>query len=248
MIAGKKILWERIGSTGIWSLPGDRGNYLESPDFVDFENLKDHLSEEGLKALLIKGTGRHFSAGADLVKLKQLARDEKVLFEKMSAGKALLKWIEESTVPVVAAINGACFGGGLEIALACHIRICSENALFAFPEINFGILPGLGGTQRLTELIGLSRSTKMILSGNIFNSEKALEWGLVDKIVPSSELLQNSLDFINKMTSDREIDVIRSVMRSIHNSFRMERERALEEETKMFCALAVRNIKGNTLL
>lgn len=248
MKSKKQPVWEKHGSTGILSLPGDKGNYLESPDFIDVKTLEGHFREEGLKAVIITGTGRHFSAGASMEKLKELTRDDHELFEKMTEGKALLKMIEEATVPVIAAISGACFGGGLEIALACHIRISSDTALFAFPETNFGIMPGLGGTQRLAQLIGPGKSTELILSGDIVNAEKALEWGLVDKKVPAPDLLQYCLEFIGKMTSDRDIEVIHSVMKSINNAFEMDRARAQEEETKMFCALAVKNMKGSNAL
>jgi enoyl-CoA hydratase/carnithine racemase len=235
-------IWKREGSTGVLSLPGQQGNYLEEPGFLPLSLLEELFSEPDLKGVIIKGSGRHFSAGANLEKLKLLARDESLLAEKMTAGKELIRLIESRDIPVVAEISGVCFGGGLEIALACHIRICSENALFAFPEVNYGIMPGLGGTDSLTRLIGPGRSTEMILSGDMANAEKALEMKLADYVVPQTELHVYTLGYLRKLTDDRDIDVIRSVMRSIRNSQIMDTERALAEETRLFCALAVRNM------
>ena len=160
----------------------------------------------------------------------------------MRAGKDLLQLIANTPLPVVAEISGACFGGGLEIALACHIRICSENALFAFPEANHGIMPGLGGTITLSKLIGPGRATQMILSGDIVNAEKALETGLVDHVVPKETLHGFTLHYLEKLTRDRDVEVIRSIMRSIHNAMNMDAGQALEEETRLFCELALKNL------
>jgi len=236
-------IWERTGGIGVLSLYSSHENYLDDPEFIKLELLEKIFSDPGLKGVIIKGSGRHFSAGADMDKLKQLAKDESILIKKISAGKRLIRFIENAQVPVIAEIKGVCLGGGLEIALACHIRICSDNALFAFPETNYGIMPGLGGTITLSKLIGAGRSAEIILSGDIVDAQKAQELKLVDYIVPSKELHAFTVDFLDKMTGERDTDVIRSVMKSIHNSQTMEFEKALEEETKLFCALAIRNMQ-----
>jgi len=232
------------GVLGILTLPGTGGNYLEQPDFADVDWLRERFSDPGLKGIIIRGSGRHFSAGADLDKLKKLAGDETLLFHRMTAGKKLIRIITEAEVPVVAGISGVCFGGGLEIALACHIRICSENALFAAPEANYGIMPGLGGTVTLSRLIGPGKAVEMILSGDIVNAEKALALGLTDYVIPNKDLHSFTLDYLNKMTADRDTAVIRSIVKSIHHSQTMDFEKAMEEETKLFCALAVRHLNN----
>jgi enoyl-CoA hydratase len=237
------IIWNKQGSTGILSLSPSGGNYLDDPEFANVNRLKEIFSDPDLKGMIIRGSGRHFSAGANLKKLRQLARDESLLKEKMVAGKELITLVNSAPIPVIAAINGACFGGGLEIALACHIRICSESALFAFPETHHGIMPGLGGTVTLAQVIGTGRSTEMILAGDVVNAKKALEMKLVDYVIPAVELDDFTISYIQKLTNDREIDVIRSVMQSIYNSQHMTMDKALEEETKMFCALAVKNYR-----
>jgi enoyl-CoA hydratase/carnithine racemase len=234
---------DKKGTTGIITLINPPENRIEEPEFIRREQLYEALQDKDLKGILVRGTGRHFSAGADLGKLKQLAQDEQLLSERMTAGKNLISMIESSEIPVVAMISGVCFGAGLEIALACHIRICSENALFAFPEVNYGILPGLGGTVMLPKLIGAGRSAEIILSGDIVDTQKALDYRLADYVVPNSELETFSMNYIEKMTSDRDVEVIRSVMKSIHNALTLPFEKALEEETKLFCSLALRNLQ-----
>ena len=239
----KRDIWERTGGIGVLSLYSSHQNYLDEPEFIKLKLLEEIFGEPGLKGMIIKGSGRHFSAGADLEKLKQLAHKESSLIKKISAGKKLIRFIENAPIPVIAEISGVCFGGGLEIALACHIRICSDNAIFAFPEANYGIMPGLGGTITLSKLIGAGRSAEIILSGDIVDAQKAFELKLTDYVVPSKELHAFTLDFLDKMTAGRDIEVIHSVMKSIHNSQAMAFEKALEEETKLFCALAVKNMQ-----
>lgn len=235
--------WKIAHGLGIFTLPGNGRNYLQQPDFADIEWLRERFSDIGIKGVIIRGSGRHFSAGANLEELKKMAGNETLLFRRMSAGKKLIQLITQAAVPVVAEISGICFGGGLEIALACHIRICSENALFAAPEVNYDIMPGLGGTVTLSKLIGPGKAAEMILSGDIVNASKALEIKLADYVVPNRELHSFTLAFLDKMTAGRDTEVIRSVMKSIHHSQTMDFEKALEEETKLFCALAVRNLK-----
>jgi enoyl-CoA hydratase/carnithine racemase len=243
----KNYVWEKTGAIGVLSLHNPPENFISEPEFIDIEQIRDILTDKALKGLIINGTGRHFSAGANLDNLRQMARDEALLHKKISGGKDLIIQIRNLNIPVVASIRGVCFGAGLEIALACHIRVCSENALFAFPEANHGIMPGLGGTVMLSKLIGEGKSAEIILTGEIVNSQKAVELKLADYAVPVKELKPFSLNLLERMTSDREIEVIHSVMRSINNSQNLPFENALREETKLFCALVVKSMQKKAL-
>jgi enoyl-CoA hydratase/carnithine racemase len=239
----KIITWERNGALGILSISNPPGNLLEEPEFMDREWMEGFLEDKSLKGILVKGTGRHFSAGADMNKLKKLARDESAMMKKMAQGKDLIRFIEQIDIPVVASVTGVCFGAGLEIALACHIRICSENTLFAFPETNYGIMPGMGGTVMLSKLVGPGKAAEIILSGDTINARQALGFKLADYLVPVNEILVFSMNYLEKLTSGRDPEVIRSVMKSLHNAQTMAFEKALEEETKLFCALAVKSMQ-----
>jgi enoyl-CoA hydratase len=223
---------------GIIRIDNPPGNYLVRPEFIPREILHHWIEESQLKGIMISGTGKHFSGGADLETLFSLSRDAAILETEMIKGIELLHFIEDLDIPVLAAINGICFGGGLEIALACHMRICSTNALFAFPEINHGIIPGLGGIKRINELSHIHEAIKFILSGDMINADEAKTMNLVDLILPDEELISYSLTLLRKMTSDRNIKVINYVMKAIHNTRKMNQKEALREETRMFCELA----------
>ena len=146
--------------------------------------------------------------------------------------------LQNLDLPVVAAINRVCFGGGLEIALACHIRVASENAMFAFPEVNQNLLPGMGGTVRLPALTGFSQAAMMILGGDTVNAIDAKKLGIIDILAPKDQALEYATDLLRKMTHDRPVTVIRSVMQALKNASRMSGQDAMRAETRLFCSLA----------
>ncbi len=235
------VSWERQNEFGILSILNGKENYLNTPDFVSLKQLKKWTSEKDLKGIIIRGVGRNFSAGADLENLTELAKDENLLESKMKIGKEILDFIEDLDIPVIAAINGVCFGGGLEIALACHIRVASEKALFAFPETNHGLIPGLGGSYRLTQLIG-NKVYEIILKADMINSNLAKELGFIDHISDKKDSFELAIQKLQSIASDRSVEVIRYTMQAIHNAKKLNREEALKRETELFCKLAA-NIK-----
>ncbi len=232
-----------INNIGILSLNNPPQNIINDPDFLDLVEFDDWFNENKLKGLIIIGEGRHFSNGGNLENIYKFTEDETTLKNKINKGSMVLAFIENLSIPTIACIKGACFGGGLEIALSCHIKICSDNALFSFPESDHRLMPGLNGTLRLPKLIGLTKSLEVILSGEIINAEKALEFGMIDYIVDSKNIFDFSMNLMEKMTKDRDIEVITSIVRSINNSKKMKLEDAMEEEMKMFCKLAVKESK-----
>jgi enoyl-CoA hydratase/carnithine racemase len=211
---------------------------LTEPEFIPVTVLKKWVEENQLKALVIAGSGRHFSGGAELESIFAMAGGEEPMEGKMEKGKELLHYLQDLDIPVAAAISGVCFGGGLEIALACHIRICSSNALFAFPETNHGLMPGLGGTVLLGKRISLQDSLKMILGGDMINSGEALLIKLVDTVLPDEDPLQYALHFLRKITEGRSLKIIGYVMQALKNARQLPSEEAMREETRMFCELA----------
>jgi enoyl-CoA hydratase len=222
------------------SLDNGTQNRLSRPDFIDIAAMGQWMKEKRLKGIILTGKGKHFSAGADLAELEKLARDRELLLSKMDRGKKILDFIESLDVPVIAAISGACFGGGLEIALAAHIRVSSESALFAFPETGLGLIPGLGGTIRLPLLAGRGPAVEMLLGGEIINGAKAREMGIVDYLAPRKEVLEFSLKLMKKMVEKRPLEIINAVMRSVRNARTMDFAGAMDEESRIFCDLAVK--------
>jgi len=238
MNKSKNIRWEREGEVGILYLGNPPENYITDPEFVSLSQLNKWLSEE-VKGLIITGTGRHFSAGADLKTLLKQAEAEPGLFQKMIDGNRLLTFIDHLEFPVVASISGVCFGGGLEIALAADIRICDERSLLAFPEVNHDLIPGLGGLKRLEKTCGHKTAMEILLSGDIFNAKRASELNLVDYVVPAKECFEFSRNYIKGLIAGRSSKVIKRMMRSFRNSDRLDQDKAMEEDVKMFCELAM---------
>lgn len=234
-----KIGWEIRNDIGIITIDNPPENYLAKPDFVPLEVLKKWTSYDYLRGLMITGTGKQFSGGGKLEHLFTMINAKEDISKRITEGKRVLDFIENLDIPVISAIQGICFGGGLEIALACHIRICSENALFAFPETNQGIIPGLGGTIRSQELVGFPGSLKMILGGDMINAEDALEMKLVDYIVPKQKLREFSFNFLFKLTKDRPLEVIHAVMKVLRNARTLPVKDAMKKETHLFCELAL---------
>ncbi len=152
--------------------------------------------DDSVRGILLTGAGeKAFAAGADIEE-----------FVGMSVGDAtqmaqyghmhIMDRIQNFGKPIIAAVNGFALGGGLELAMACHIRIASESAKFGLPEVSLGIIPGYGGTQRLPQLVGRGKALEMIMTGEIIGSAEALRWGLVNDVVPAEELIATCLELL----------------------------------------------------
>jgi enoyl-CoA hydratase len=232
------ITWEIRENIGIITLDNPPKNLIPAPEFIPLKKLMQWTAQDELRGILITGAGRQFSAGGDLERLRKMAHDKEPLHHRMTRGKKVLDHLEHLDIPVVSAIQGACFGGGLEIALASHIRICSDQALFAFPETNHNLMPGLGGTVRSMGQLGYAKSLQMILGGDLINAREALEIGLVDFVVPRKEVYGFAFSYLQKMVGGRPLRVIRSVMTVLGSLGSCNREEVMKLETKLFCELA----------
>ncbi len=219
------------------SLNNPPDNRLINPEFIDMDTLDRDITSNDAKALIISGTGRHFSSGADPDSIKRQISDN-TLSEKLNKGKKLLEYIYNLNIPVIAAIEGVCFGGGLEIALSSHIRVMSEKAIIAFPESNLNLMPGLSGTIALKRFLSLGQSIEMILGGNILNSKYALRLGIADYVCDAKTSLDYSKNLASKLTKDKPIMVINNIMKALKNAYVLNKEEALEKETELFCELA----------
>jgi len=177
-------------------------NALSSAVLDDLRHLVSDLRErDDVRAVVITGSGeKAFVAGADIGELAAL-NDSEEGREFSQNGQAVFSLIESSPKPFIAAVNGFALGGGCELALACHIRICSENAKFGQPEVNLGIIPGYGGTQRLTRVLGRTLATDLILTGRQMDAREALEQGLVARVVPQSELIPTAMQMAATIAS-----------------------------------------------
>lgn len=217
-------------------------NYLDRPEFVDTQKLTELVLNKGCKAILITGGGRHFSAGANLEKLWEMAQND-TLKEEIILGKKLLSTLKKFKLPIIACIEGICFGGGLEIALSADIKIAGTKALFAFPESNMGIIPGLGGTRVLSRITGVAKALELVLSGNIIDAETAKDLKIVDYLIDSKTTLMRGLEIAKSITEDRGIEIINAVVEVIRSAEKLPHEMAMERETELFCKLAKKAVK-----
>ena len=179
--------------TAVLTLDNPPVNQMSPQLMQDFgEAIKEAMSEAGVKAIILTGTGKNFIAGADITRLQTVKTKEDIHGPALQAAR-FLNWIEMAPKPVIAAINGNCLGGGLETAMACHYRIAVPGVNLGQPEVQIGLIPGAGGTQRLPRLIGLPNAIEMITTGAPIKSEKALQRGLVDEVVPEGKLIEAAL-------------------------------------------------------
>ena len=162
----------------------DRTNKLNSESILsltrEFESLRLSAERDEIKAVVITGNDKFFSAGADLNEIVQLSGPEAFAFSRR--GQQLMHSIEHFPVPVAAAIQGYCMGGGMDLVLACHVRIASRNAVFGHRGATLGVITGWGGTQRLPRLIGRARALQMFVLAETINAETALQLGLLDAL------------------------------------------------------------------
>ncbi len=156
------------------------------------------IDKQSTKGVIITGSGQKaFVAGADITELQN--KNEQEGYSLAKKGHDTFGLIENFPLPVIAAINGFSLGGGNELAMACHIRIAAPNAKFGQPEVNLGLIPGFGGTQRLIQYLGKGRAMELLLTGDMIDANQALEYGLITHIIPQEELLDKAKSMINKI-------------------------------------------------
>lgn len=185
----------------------DKLNALNKDVFTDLDNAVNEInSNPEIKCAVITGAGaKAFVAGADITEFGGLDKVGAMALAKR--GQDIFFKIENCKKPIVAAVNGFALGGGCELAMACHFRLCSENAKFGQPEVNLGLIPGYGGTQRLTQLIGKGRAMEMLMSGSMIDANTALQLGLVNYVVPADELLNKTKSILELINSKAPLAV-----------------------------------------
>jgi len=167
-------------------------NALNNDVFTDLEKVINEVERSSdIRSAIITGAGpKAFVAGADIAEFAGLNKEQATTLAKR--GQDIYLRIERCNKPIVAAVNGFALGGGCELSMACHFRIASDNAKFGQPEVNLGLIPGYGGTQRLVQLIGKGRAIELLISGNMIDANAALQYGLVNYVVKQEELLEKT--------------------------------------------------------
>jgi len=221
---------ERIGTITI-----NRPTKLNALNDETINELFDILGkikrDDNIWCVIITGSGKAFVAGADVGELAELTSH--AAEEKMLKGQDLYNRIENLGKPVIAAINGFALGGGCEMAIACTIRIASEDAKIGLPEINLGIMPGYGGTQRLARLIGKGKAMEMLLTGEAISAQEAYRVGLVTAVHPKDQIMNAALELAKKITSKSPIST-RTIIEVVNNGLETPFGEALKLEAKLF--------------
>ncbi len=230
----KSILYEEKDEIAVVTINRpDKLNALNSEVMNELrEAFTSIKNNDDIKVVIITGSGeKAFVAGADISELNKL----NVLSGKefTEDGQEVFNTIEHLGKPVIAAVNGFALGGGCELALACHIRIASENAKFGQPEVNLGIIPGYGGTQRLTRLINSGRALQMILTGDMIDAKEAHRIGLVNKVAPPDELMNDAIAIAKKIGSKGQIAVKLS-LKAVISSDELSEKEGLNLEASLF--------------
>lgn len=214
---------------------------INRPDKLNALNIKtreegaallDELrNDESVGVVVITGAGeKAFVAGADI---GEFAGRTSITQRDVMMGRSLFTAIDTFPKPVIAMINGFCLGGGCELALACDIRIASENATFGQPEIKLGIIPGGGGTQRLTRLVGEGKAMELILTGDFINAQAALSLGLVNHVVPLDQLQTKTMEIANRM-ADKSPIALQLAKEAVKLASRSNLDEGLRREVDLF--------------
>ncbi|HXC61075.1 MAG TPA: enoyl-CoA hydratase-related protein [Nitrospiria bacterium] len=209
-------------------------NALTRVVMAELESAIDRVAKDPqIKTVVITGTGNMFVAGADIREIAAISSG-KMGAEITAKGQAIYNKIEQLQKPVIAAINGLfCLGGGLELVLACHIRIAGDRARLGLPEIDLGIIPGFGGTQRLTRIVGASKAIELILTGDKITAQEAKEIGLVNKVVPDADVLKQAQGLAKKIASKGQV-AVRSAMKAIGIAISTPLMEGLKKESELF--------------
>ncbi|GAC1376266.1 MAG: enoyl-CoA hydratase-related protein [Hymenobacter sp.] len=209
-VSYENLLYELDAASGILTLTLNRPTKLNALNAATIENLdaavQRALAEPQVRGLIVTGSGeKAFVAGADIAELAALTPARAA--RAAGRGQEVFRRIEESPKPVVAAVNGFALGGGCELAMACHLRVAADNARFGQPEVNLGLVPGYGGTQRLPQLIGKGKALELLLTADAIKAEEAWRLGLVNHVVPLAELLPFCRQLLAKILSKAPLAV-----------------------------------------
>jgi len=178
----------------------ERLNALNTETILELEDLIESLGkDDNVRVIIITGEGKAFVAGADIAEMRDMTPWQAREFAKR--GQRVLAKIENLEKPVIAAINGFALGGGCELALACDIRIASQDAKLGQPEVGLGLIPGFAGTQRLSRLCGVGVAKELIFSGDMVDAQESLRIGLVNKVVPKDKLMEEAMALAKKIVS-----------------------------------------------
>lgn len=213
-------------------------NALSTEVIEELSACLDKLAADSeVKAIILTGEGKCFAAGADIKQFTSAFGDAQAGAQLALSIQAKFRRIETMTKPVICAINGAALGGGLELALSCQLRIAANEAQLGLPELNLGLIPGYGGTQRLTRLIGKAKAIEMILFSQPVSGQEAERLGLVNKSVPRDQLLSTAMEWAERIARDKSTASVAAALAAITQGLDVTLDEGLKREAELFGAL-----------
>ncbi len=194
--------------------------------------IREVRHDSSVRVLIVTGAGdKAFVAGADIAAMSKMSAADGLDFSRL--GHRVMESFEDLPIPVIAAVNGFALGGGLELALACDLIIASEKARFGQPEINLGLIPGFGGTQRLPHRIGHNKARELIMTGDMFDANAALELGLANQVVAPADLIESARRLAQKLAG-KSAFALRQAKAALRAAFTMEQDAGLRFEQEAF--------------
>jgi enoyl-CoA hydratase len=233
MASYETLLLERRGRVAVITINRpDKMNALNIQTRAEGAAALDELREDAeVRVVVVTGAGpKSFIAGADI---SEFAGRTAVTQREVMLGRSLFTAIDTFPKPVVAMVNGYCFGGGCELAMACDLRVASETAVFGQPEINLGIIPGGGGTQSLTRLVGETKAMELILTGDRIDAQTAFQLGLVNMVVPAADLEAKTMELANRIAEKSPV-ALRMAKESVKTAARANLDEGLRREVDLF--------------
>ncbi|MBP1757847.1 MAG: enoyl-CoA hydratase/isomerase family protein [Firmicutes bacterium] len=207
-------------------------NSLSSEVLSDFrQGLRELNDDQDVYVIVVTGRGRAFAAGADISKMTTMNVNGGKAFSEL--GSRICLKLENLAKPSIAAVNGYALGGGCEIALACDIRIAADDAMFGLPEVSLGIMPGFGGTQRTPRMVGVGQAMEMILTAKPIDAQKALDIGLVNRVVPKDQLMEEVIKLAKQIAGQPQI-AVRAAKQSVRRGLQADIATAITYESLAF--------------
>ena len=227
------LRYDEEGTIGILYINKTQSlNALDTQILDELDQFIFSIDPNKVRALIITGEGeKSFVAGADISEMSEFTKELAYSFSKR--GNEIFRKIETFPIPIIAAINGYALGGGLEIALSCDIRICSENAIFGQPEVSLGITPGFGGTQRLSRVIGVGMAKQLIYTAQNIKAEEALKIGLVNAIYPQNELLNEAKKLALTIAKNGQ-NAVKYSKKAINEGMNVDIDKGIQIEEELF--------------
>ena len=221
------------GRIGVLTLVHPPANALSSSVISDLSACFDQIENDPeVKAIVIHGEGRFFSAGADIKEFTQV-KDGASFTTLSKKGQDLFSRIEGFHKPVIAAIHGAALGGGLELAMSCHIRLVEKGSKLGLPELQLGLIPGFAGTQRLPRLVGLPKATEMMLTSEAISAEEAVQYGLANRVVEAGKGYDEALALAEKIAEKSAVSV-RHLLACLGDARQGDFEQGMKREREAF--------------